>query len=461
MHVVFKNIRFWILLFFAFRLIGITNPPLEISHSWRQSTGLMVARNFLEIDNNILYPRIDDHEGWDGIVGMEFPLLNYSHYLVSTIFGYTHWYGRLINLIVSCLGIWFFYLLVIRLSNGKTAFYATLALLSSAWFMFSRKTMPDTFSLALVLASIYYAYKWVDNGLMLNYMSFFVLLVLGVMSKLPAIMLLALLIPMLSRKSIAYKRLILLAIPTIASASISYWWYFIRNPKIYKEYGIWYNEGGSLTKGWQEITGHLGSVIEKLSFNTFYSFVFIALAVLGLVIIIIKEKSLRWFLIVFVLGFGFFAVLSGRLFHVHTHYILPLIPILALCAGYALSSIKYRYLSLALLTIGVIEGVANQQHDLVIPQLEQYKLSLEQFLNENIDDSAEVAISSINGNHQTMYLAHRKGWMIRLQNLTNDDELQKIKKRGGDFVVLDKHITNTKPPLKLIAENKHHAIYKL
>ena len=78
-----NNVWIWILLFFLIRLIGITNPPLEMTHNWRQVTGLMVARNFLEVDNNILYPRIDDNGGQTGIIGMEFPTLNYLHYVVA------------------------------------------------------------------------------------------------------------------------------------------------------------------------------------------------------------------------------------------------------------------------------------------------------------------------------------------------------------------------------------------
>ena len=101
----FRDIRFWIILFFFIRLIGITNPPLEIGHNWRQTTVTMVSRNFLETDNNIFYPRIDIAGNKTGITGMEFPLFNYLTYLVSEIFGYQHWYGRLINLIISSLGL--------------------------------------------------------------------------------------------------------------------------------------------------------------------------------------------------------------------------------------------------------------------------------------------------------------------------------------------------------------------
>jgi len=51
----FSDIRFWILIFFAIRLFGITNPPLEIAHNWRQTTVTMVARNFYETKTNIFY----------------------------------------------------------------------------------------------------------------------------------------------------------------------------------------------------------------------------------------------------------------------------------------------------------------------------------------------------------------------------------------------------------------------
>ena len=105
----FGGIRFWIAVTFLHRLASILQPPLEVAHNWRQTTVTMVARNFLEIDPNIFYPRVDMAGELSGITGMEFPLLNYLIYLVSLIFGYEHWYGRLINLIVSSVGIWCFY----------------------------------------------------------------------------------------------------------------------------------------------------------------------------------------------------------------------------------------------------------------------------------------------------------------------------------------------------------------
>jgi hypothetical protein len=94
------NYKVWVIAFFILRLYHITNPPLEVAHNWRQTTVTMAARNFLEVDPNILLPRIDIAGEKTGITAMEFPILNYLIYLLSLIFGYAHWYGRLINLVI-------------------------------------------------------------------------------------------------------------------------------------------------------------------------------------------------------------------------------------------------------------------------------------------------------------------------------------------------------------------------
>ena len=50
----------------------------------------MIARNFLEIDANIMYPRIDMAGDKTGIIGSEFPFFNYLIYLFFEIFNFSH-----------------------------------------------------------------------------------------------------------------------------------------------------------------------------------------------------------------------------------------------------------------------------------------------------------------------------------------------------------------------------------
>jgi 4-amino-4-deoxy-L-arabinose transferase-like glycosyltransferase len=187
----YKDIRFWILLFFVVRLIGITNPPLDAAHSWRQVTGNMVSRNFLETDANIFYPRVDMAGEKTGITGTEFPLLNYLIYLVSLLFGWQHWYGRLIVLLISSFGTYFFYKIARRFWKEETAFYATILLLVSNWFIYSRKIMPDTFSISLMLIGVYFAIQFIDNNKRISLLWSWLFIVMGALSKIPSILVLA------------------------------------------------------------------------------------------------------------------------------------------------------------------------------------------------------------------------------------------------------------------------------
>lgn len=64
----FNNTITYIVVFFLLRLIFTIQPPIEYQHTWRQSTGLMFARNFVETDASFIHPRIDDNAGGSGIL---------------------------------------------------------------------------------------------------------------------------------------------------------------------------------------------------------------------------------------------------------------------------------------------------------------------------------------------------------------------------------------------------------
>src|SRR5688572_28681282 len=160
----FKDVRFWIILFFILRLYGITNPPLEVGHNWRQTDGLMIARNFYERDANIFYPTVDVAGEKTGIVGSEFPILNYIIYLTSLLFGFEDWHGRLVVLLFSSIGTFFFYRLIRRYYDEPSAFIATIFLLISYWFSYSRKIIPDVFAASLCLVALYYCFRYLDEG---------------------------------------------------------------------------------------------------------------------------------------------------------------------------------------------------------------------------------------------------------------------------------------------------------
>lgn len=462
-----KDIRFWILFFFVIRLIGITNPPLEVAHNWRQTTVTMVARNFLEIDNNILYPRIDIAGEKTGITGMEFPTLNYLIYLLSELFGYQHWYGRLINLIISSFGLYYFYKLVIRYFSQTISFNATLILTVSIWFQFSRKIMPDTFAMSFIFMAIYYGTNYListtnrKNGI--NLALYFIFVLLGMLSKLPAGYLLVVFIFYLFQKEIALKRKVLFCIASILSFLPVYWWYFIWVPHLVETYGFWhFFMGKSMTEGLHEIVANSKDTCKKF-YDTALKFSGFIVFCIGLIYAIIhKEKKIY---LVLIATFSVFCVLilkSGFTFAHHSYYILPFVPVMALVAGYGIEQIKNKRYRILLLLIICVEGIGNQFHDFIIHDNYSKIMHLASDFNTFSKPRDLVVINS--GDYPTpIYFAHRKGWVNCNDSISNPSYIKNLKYKGLKYIVILKHSFGTEielPNYKQVFTNPAYTIYK-
>jgi hypothetical protein len=457
-----SRIEFWIVLFFIIRLIGITNAPLEIAHNWRQVTGLMVARNFLEVDSAIFYPRIDDTQGGTGIIGMEFPLLNYLHFLLAVLFDYQHWYGRLINLLVSSFGVLYFYKTLKILFTERIAFYAAYLLLISSWFAFSRKMMPDTFCISLMLISLFYGFRYLQEGRLIQLICFFVFATLGMLSKIPALFYLACFIPYLVKEKPSYKMLGLFSSTIIFSLAIVWFWYFKWNPYLSDTYGQWYNEGMVFSDGFLEIYNHLGATFHRFYFDAFSGFIAFGLCILGFGLAVSRgERGLLAYVIVLSISFFFYMVKSGFYFHHHSYYILPFIPVMAILAGYAISLIPRHSWLIGLLLLTTIEGIANQQHDFFIKKSELPKLTVEDFIASEVPKNDLIAVNG-NGNPQLLYLSHRKGWVCSDHQFKDETFLNVLKKQHCKFILLVKNEQIKKiPNLKKLKENDFFSLYML
>ena len=466
-NILLKDIRFWILFFFLVRLIGITNPPLEVAHNWRQTTVTMVARNFLEIDNNILYPRIDIAGEKTGITGMEFPLLNYMIYLLSELFGYQHWYGRLINLIVSSIGIFYFYKLVRRYFSEVLSFNATLILLVSIWFQFSRKVMPDTFALSFIIISLYYGIQYLlataKRNNHLHLVLYFIFVLLGMLSKLPAGYLLVVFIFYLFQQEIALKRKVLFCIASILSFLPVYWWYFIWVPHLVETYGFWhFFMGKSMTEGLHEIIANSKDTCKKfydtaLKFSGFIVFCF------GLTYVIINKE--RKIYLVLIATFSVFCVLilkSGFTFAHHSYYILPFVPVMALVAGYGIEQVKNKRYRILLLLIICVEGIGNQFHDFIIHDTNSKLMHLASDLNTFSNRKDLIVINS--ENYPTpMYFAHRKGWINCNDTISDPSYIKSLKYKGLKYIVILKQSFGTEiqlPDYQQVFTNSAYTIYK-
>lgn len=434
------SIPFWVILYFLVRLIGITQPPAEVSHNWRQTTVCMVARNFHEVDANILYPRVDMAGDKSGITGMEFPLLNYLIYLLSTVFGYAHWYGRLINLVVTSIGILFFGKLVKQFTTPRTALFSVIVLLNSSWLIFGRKIMPDTFSLSLIIIAVFYGHRYLSTGSFKHLLFYCSLLMAGCLAKLPSIIILAFLTPSLLQKPIYSKKKLNLILLSLVSFVPVIWWYFIWTPYLVKTYEFWhFFMGVSASEGISQIIHHLDRVFFHFYFSAL-KWIGFALYVCGLLLITIK-KDFRILAI-----FGASAILlvllmskAGYVFYIHDYYILPFIPVMALLAGISIERLKKKTLQISLIILLMADGIGNQIHDWRIKDSYKYKLELEAYADRISPPNALIAINS-GDNPSDMYFAHRKGWMVKSDFYDSQESIDSLIAMGCKHFFLTREI---------------------
>src|SRR5690606_23188290 len=113
-----------------------------------------------------------------------------------------------------------------RYFGDPAALYSALILLVSLWFTYSRKTIPDTFSLSLILGALYHALRYLERERSVNLFGYFLLGTLGCLSKISAGALLSVLaLPVLFSAASNRSKILLCGISLIILTP-TFWWYF-------------------------------------------------------------------------------------------------------------------------------------------------------------------------------------------------------------------------------------------
>lgn len=436
----FADIRTWLAIAFLLRLFALTDPPLETSHHWRQTTVTMVARNFAEDGIDLLHPRMDTAGQLTGITGMEFPLLNALIAVCIWLFGPAHWYGRAVVLITGSLGILAFHRLVIRRSDRRTAFHAAMLLLFSLWFMYGRKIMPDVFALSLVLMGLERleaALRPPDQGSSLVMGA--LLIMAGTLSKITAGCLLAAWPALVyfgkTRTRSAWTTTVALGLACIPAC----WWYFHRVPWLVDTYGYWhFFMGKPMAQGAAELWAHLGRTLDNFYFD--------ALRFSGTAVVIwgcvqaARKRMYQALAILVLVGAAFLLTMlkAGDTFWMHAYYVLPIIPLMALMGGIGLCAIPDRRWAHGLLAVIILEGLLAQANDFHVDPDKLPLLALEQDLDATGAPEALIAVNSAQV-PTPMYFAHRRGWTVRNADLTHPGFLDSLSALGCARVVVLKH----------------------
>ncbi len=424
-------------------LIGIWNPPIEAAHSWRQATGLMVARNYFEGNTSFWYPMVNETSGGTGIIGMEFPLMYYIQGKLGVLFGFHAGIGRLLNVLISTLGLAYFFALVRRFASEKTAFYATLLLMVSCFFMYSRKVMPDTEALAVYLIGIYYFFEALRFGRWKDIVLSFIMLSLGLLLKISVLPLLAFVVFAYVKTSNEPKKPGVFLIPFLSLIPACIW-YFIWNPYLAQHFGSWYNLGGGLMDGGRAFLESPFLLLQQLVFHPFVSYLAFGLCLYGVIRLAKHGVSWAWkiSLPLFLVLFSGYALKSGVIFLTHEYYILPAVPLLAILGGYALSSLgKYAWVLMLCISM---EAIGNQLYDFRVNKSEAYKLGLGPIADRYIPTDALVAING-NSNPQELYLLGRKGWNLSDETLRQKAMVNELTGKGCSYLVINKRTLPSLP----------------
>lgn len=436
---IIKTAEFWIVVLFLVRLVGITAPPLEGSHNWRQCTDLMVARNLYEGNGDLLHPMVEDTGATEGVIGMEFPLLSGLHALTAQVFGYTHWYGRLINLLVSSLGLWFF-AKILRLFklDERVVLTSTLFLGVSIWFCFSRKIMADTFCISLIFIALYCGIKYLEGKSPRWLFAYALTASVAVLSKIPAALYLVLLLPAVMNSAWSRRNRVWTAIATLLPVTVAVLWYFVWNPHLATMYGNWYNQGLSVREGLLDCLRHPMQILDNFYFDAFCGFLLFIASCIGFILLIIKKKRKEILIFLLLLmAFIAFIIKSGYHFYDQSYYMIPFVPAMALLAGYAISSVSKNWIFITLMLVCCAESIGNQQHDFFIKEKEKYKMEIAEVMKAHADDG--LVMVNGKGNPQLLYLAHRKGWSCTKEDIENKEFMTKKIAEGCRYLVIDLH----------------------
>jgi len=459
-----KDIRFWILFFFILRLYGITSPPLEVGHNWRQTDGLMIARNFYERDANIFYPTVDVAGEKTGIVGSEFPILNYIIYLVSLLFGYEHWHGRLVVLVFSSIGTFFFYKLIKRYFEEPSAFIATIFLLISFWFSYSRKVIPDVFAASLCLVALYYCFRYFDEGKPLHLLWFFILAALGCLSKIMVATILTVLIFPIFNSKVPLQRKVLVSLFSIVIFVAVCLWYFYWVPYLNSTYGYYdhFYMGVTFKEGLQAILGNPGKVLKRL-FDTPFKYVGLA-AFLAALFLVIKNRdwtSLGLFLVPYS-AFIIILFKTGTSIIGDTYYVITAIPAMSFIIGSGLANIKNKKIVVAILIVVGIESLASQIYDFRLREPYKSLATLEEIMDSVSQRNDLVVVSGGAHNPTTMYFAHRRGWTVSYPVLEDSVQMSDLIRKGCKYAVLPtKLYEDIQLKYPKVHESEFFRIYKL
>jgi hypothetical protein len=430
------------------RLIQVTQPFID-AYSWRQADVAMIAENFYLRGFNIFYPQINWAGSSPGYVGTEFPLVPFFASVLYLFFGVHEWVGRSLSVLFFAFSAPFFYLLVRRVFNERSAWFAvgiyTLAPLS---VFTGRSFMPDMAYLAFSIAALYLFTGWLEEEKSLfRFAMACTATTLAILVKLPAIIIG---LPMLYIAWTKYRAMLLRQRGLWAFAACA-----LLLPL------IWYSHAYflSLSHHPHHIFGSGG--LETVSLDWYINIVQQALTsavtpvtsaamLLGICLPAQVKfgRLFHWWLVAILL----FMIVAGQ-GHRHPWYLLPVVPVAAALAGhacdFALSRIarpaRWKTFFLGLIFFSSLSYFSFVYLTPLYESVAQAPWHAGNELNR-MAPLDNLIVAADGGDPTCIYYSKRKGWHF-LENFGAapiDSQqaitaLERLKERGATYLVLTRH----------------------
>lgn len=141
------------------------DAPIIGEHAWRQADTAAMARNFVEVELDIARPRIDWSGTTSGVIESELPLYPFSVALLYEGFGVDEIWARALSLVFSLIAIAYLHALARATTDDATALWAAafLAILPLS-VHFGRAVMPESLMLATSVGGIFHFLTWTRSG---------------------------------------------------------------------------------------------------------------------------------------------------------------------------------------------------------------------------------------------------------------------------------------------------------
>jgi 4-amino-4-deoxy-L-arabinose transferase-like glycosyltransferase len=416
-----------LLVLFLIRFENITIPPLD-AHTQRQTLTLSIARNLKDVGFDFFHPTIDIGRSKPSHMGCEAPIFNTLIYAANQIFGTSHWYGRLINLIISTIGVWFFFAFLKRYLKETEAFSASLIFAVSLYFVYSRKTMPDTFALSLVFMGNYAAMRYLNGGKWGFIVAYGLLSCLGMLAM--ACGAIFLLIPFFEEINLIWRkkqnetqsenqsrsgnvsRLVAFCVVSLLSIGVMSVWYFWWIPYLSKyDHAFTLYEAFPFEEGWRQFWLNPTNVWNQFSQSHLRSWLSFSMLLPGLFFLIYRRNWLvSACLFAYFTAFAYFAISAGYVYPTHEYYGLPFTPAMSVITGFGLANLLQHRMKIIFCALFLIafEAIRWQRPDFEVSKDQKKYENLEEIADKfSIKTDRFLVPPSLN--FKTLYMLNRKG----------------------------------------------------